>query len=175
MKTTIICDQCHNPFQKDVKFIKHKKARGDQHFFCSIQCVGKFQSKSQALVCQICKTPFTRKMAEIRKSKSGNMFCSHSCAATSRNTNYKKTKNVERLKQLCQSCGKPAGCKAKRCSMCARIEKLNGKLYDATKGELFGNLKWQNARSCIQRHARRTFWLSGRTKECYACKYRTHI
>ena len=94
--TQLVCDYCKNSFDKDSKFIKHKKDRGDKHVFCSNKCVAKFRDNSKTFECHVCKTAFIRQRSQL-KSKSGFQFCSKSCSAQWNNSHKTKGTRISKL------------------------------------------------------------------------------
>lgn len=60
--------------------------------FCNVECKRAYETKSIEVPCAECGTPATHKQAELRKSKSGNSFCSKSCAVTWNNRQKRKSR-----------------------------------------------------------------------------------
>lgn len=88
---SIKCDFCNKNFPRSLKIVNNKKKfRGDLKF-CSSSCYNKYRTEkvTNHVDCANCKTSFQKKDAEIKKSKSGNHFCSRSCAGTY-NAKHKK-------------------------------------------------------------------------------------
>jgi len=79
-----------------IKIIKIKN--GAENIFCSLKCRGKFKTKqgTQIIKCAQCGKECKKLLSQIKKSKSGNNFCSHSCATTYQNTHkisgYRRSK-----------------------------------------------------------------------------------
>ena len=92
------CYYCNNKFYRVKKDIAN--AMRDYHHvqakYCSIQCNANAHKKSQIVQCVNCNIEFTKKLVNIKKSKSGNHFCSKSCAATYNNKH--KTHGTRRSK-----------------------------------------------------------------------------
>jgi hypothetical protein len=88
------CEQCNETFYQTKHQIQcalrptHIKTMD----CCSSICSKIFKSKSIDTTCSNCQTLVTIKASELKKSKSGNAFCSKSCAATYNNT-HKTTGN----------------------------------------------------------------------------------
>lgn len=75
----LICHNCKNQFYRknpDYRCIKT---------FCSKQCRKNCLDNITIKPCGFCSKLVTRDNAEMRKSKSGNIFCSNSCAASYNN------------------------------------------------------------------------------------------
>jgi hypothetical protein len=81
------CYQCNNIFYKnkqEIQAIKNPNLK-DTGKFCSLKCCGYYQQCFKTFNCTNCETPIVKMLKEIKKSKSGNHFCSQSCAATYNN------------------------------------------------------------------------------------------
>jgi hypothetical protein len=81
----IKCDICN----KDIVGRPNAEIKRAKNHFCSKECVGKFWSKSKEVNCTVCDKLFIKMMNQIKKSKSGNNFCSHTCSAKYNNANRK--------------------------------------------------------------------------------------
>lgn len=61
--------------------------------FCSKKCHNKFQKQkhpgAKSVNCKECSIAFRKRLSQIKRSKSGNHFCSKSCAAKFNNKNKK--------------------------------------------------------------------------------------
>lgn len=81
------CEFCKKIFYIEAKFIKSIiKRKLNEIRFCSLQCKNTEQKKTKQIKCVNCNKQFEIKRSEIKKSKSGNSFCSQSCAAIYNNT-----------------------------------------------------------------------------------------
>lgn len=89
-KLPLKCKQCGKTFyifKKMITFIeKHNLNDGS---FCSQECCHKNQEAKIDCVCSNCGKHFAKTNADFKKSKSGNHFCSKSCAV-SYNNKHKK-------------------------------------------------------------------------------------
>jgi len=91
------CEECGSDFFPLKRNIKYAILKGlNQNRFCSKQCFGKNSKKEISLECSNCKKEVFKKRSQIKRSKSGNVFCSSSCAATFNNKN--KTTGTRRSK-----------------------------------------------------------------------------
>lgn len=54
---------------------------------CSMKCRKRLLSRSKLIKCTQCGNAFTKRRSQMTRSKSGNHFCSSSCAATYNNRN----------------------------------------------------------------------------------------
>lgn len=117
------------------------------------------------IVCNSCGQQAKKTTTEVKRSKSGKMYCSRSCAAKTNNRQYPKRK----MEGLCK-CGKPTHKFLTYCSNCYQI----GLIDDKTYGELKGITKYQK-NSRIRGHARKKYLKSNLPKSCILCEYSTHI
>ena len=97
------CKQCHCTFYRSRNRIvssilkPHRSETGD---YCSTKCQKLFQTPPVFVTCAQChKKNIRRNPCKMKKTKSGNYFCSHSCAATYNNTH--KTKGTRKSKLEC--------------------------------------------------------------------------
>lgn len=94
----LTCEQCGKQYELMYWLIQRRIKKGHTHFFCSKECSKKFFSKIKDYICTYCSKSFRRFIAEkdIKKSKTGNVFCNSSCAAKYNNAN--KTHGTRRSK-----------------------------------------------------------------------------
>lgn len=97
------CYYCGNTFYREKKFVlrtlnndKFKSYRYEKSKYCSTQCANLAQKNKEKIKCSNCNSVFEKTPSQIKKSKSGNHFCSKSCAATFNNKN--KTYGTRRSK-----------------------------------------------------------------------------
>ena len=93
------CQLCKEPFGVLKKLITYElKNNRNRHIYCSDKCC--YLSRKTSLLndkpCSNCGCSFERHPNQIGKSKSGNLFCSQSCAAIFNNKN--KTHGTRRSK-----------------------------------------------------------------------------
>lgn len=85
-----ICENCGSEFNVLKKLvtqeITHNRGRIK---FCSDKCLYEAQSKSKITSCANCGAEIKVKLSKIKQSKTGNNFCSKTCA-TSYNQKHKK-------------------------------------------------------------------------------------
>lgn len=96
MKSELTCEHCGKKFLREQKFIKLNKQRGQQHF-CSQSCLHEHAKNKLTLVCPVCEKEFERHPSQIKKSKSGQSFCSRSCAVTYNNQHKTTGTRVSKL------------------------------------------------------------------------------
>ncbi len=97
-KLSLKCYYCHNTFFKEKKFILQviNNIKKNNCQYCNRDCHDKAQITKQKVICKQCNKEFIKKQKEIKKSKSGNHFCSQSCAGTYNTTH--KTHGTRRSK-----------------------------------------------------------------------------
>jgi hypothetical protein len=96
-KLNFECYYCNNLFQKKKKYYLHElKSNKGEIRFCNKKC--DYESKVKKIIfnCAECKKEVLKRPKEQLKSKSGNVFCSKSCAASYNNTH--KTTGTRRSK-----------------------------------------------------------------------------
>jgi len=82
---TLVCDNCNKIFERDHTQTGEGKRCPQKNIFCSYKCNGNFHNQKINLPCANCGSEVIRTQAEYRGSKSGNIFCDKSCAATYNN------------------------------------------------------------------------------------------
>lgn len=80
------CNSCNKEIIKSNKDYNQATLRGQSLFYCSPQCKGKAQLNKIEICCANCNTVVQKISRDIKKSKSGNLFCSRSCSTTYANT-----------------------------------------------------------------------------------------
>jgi hypothetical protein len=94
---TLECDYCHILFDRQLrKYTRDINQRKQKSVFCSAKCQGDAVRKTMTMNCSCCNKPVIKKLAQVKKSKSGKVFCDRSCAATYHNLN--KTTGCRRSK-----------------------------------------------------------------------------
>ncbi len=85
------CYYCHNEFKAPKRRINYslRPDRHEQSKFCSKQCQNLYNGTIHKIRCTNCNNEFLKHKNQIEKSKSGNHFCSKSCAATYNNKHKK--------------------------------------------------------------------------------------
>jgi YHS domain-containing protein len=93
MTTKLIsCDVCGNLFEKENKKINESIKKGWNNF-CSNQCYRDGRKNGVLLECVYCGKPVWRTQSQLKRSKSGNVFCNRGCATSFNNTYYKSKEN----------------------------------------------------------------------------------
>ena len=115
--------------------------------------------------CTNCGEPVTRSNAELKKSKTGNVFCSRSCSAKTNNQKFPK----RLLEGTCKECGKSIHSNVSYCPLCFR----NTLLESMTFKQISGYQYQKNSR--IRGHARKKYLNSNLPKCCVICNYAKHF
>lgn len=119
--------------------------------------------------CSNCDALVNRLPSEMRKSKSGNSFCSKSCAAVFNNKKHPKRCRTRR----CDICNELIRSDSKYCSGCYRKKHY---LEDKTLEEATQRRKNDNNRYCqIRQISRKKYLQSDKPKCCQVCGYDKHI
>jgi hypothetical protein len=91
------CEFCQNSFYKETKQIRSDLKLGKNKCrFCSPKCFNASREVRILATCANCEKTFAIRLSTKKQSKSGNNFCSKSCAGTYNNTH--KTKGNRRSK-----------------------------------------------------------------------------
>ncbi len=96
--TKVTCDYCGQIYSKPLFRVRENQSKGWRNY-CSKKCQDSFHRKSKTYVCSNpeCDQKITRMPSKVEPS--GNVFCSHSCAATVTNkTRVVKTKKYQSAK-----------------------------------------------------------------------------
>ena len=97
-KLPIKCSNCGETFYREKHYIQGNIKKNHLVYFCSPKCQREFKTKqgTQIIKCAQCGKERIKLLNQIKKSKSGNHFCSKSCAAKYNNTH--KTSGYRRSK-----------------------------------------------------------------------------
>jgi len=94
---TLKCETCGERFEREQSRINEAKAYNHRYSFCSRECAdaGRKGKKSKRIKdvevnCAGCKKTFMRRKSEIRKNKTGLLFCSQDCSS----------KNIKMVRKL---------------------------------------------------------------------------
>lgn len=118
-----------------------------------------------SIVCNNCGKITEKTITEIKRNKTGRMYCSRSCSAKVNNRQYPKRK----MEGLCK-CGRPTNKFRTYCNQCFQNSLINDKTY----GEFSEGLNYQK-NSKIRQHARKNYLRSDSPKCCVICGYSKHI
>jgi len=105
----IKCAFCGKEYFREVGKVNEAKKFGWNQY-CSKECQSKAKKKRIEKPCgnTSCNKIVSRPLSQFKKSKSGLVFCSRSCAAVA--NNKKKLKGRAKIKpklEICANCGKP--------------------------------------------------------------------
>lgn len=89
-KVKVICSKCNKEYDISLKRYNEKIKR-NWNFYCSDECYS--NKSSVTLPCSNCGKEVKRTKSQLARSKSGNVFCSRSCATSINNTVYKSDEN----------------------------------------------------------------------------------
>lgn len=78
------CDYCGKDVNKKPCFIKTNEEKGHKNY-CNGECARLSKIKRNLYYCAFCNAELHRTPGDVASSKSGNMFCNHSCAASFNN------------------------------------------------------------------------------------------
>ena len=118
--------------------------------------------------CKKCEVQFAKTSSEISKSKSGNHFCSRSCAAKFNNSIYPKRK---RGKKFCKECRLEINNRRTICDNCLSKRSLSHKTIKEALDNWEGHRS--TAHSRIRSHARSVAKVM--KNECSNCGYKVHV
>jgi len=118
--------------------------------------------------CENCENEVNRLPSELKKSKSGHVFCSRSCAATFNNKKHPK----RHLTKTCNMCKKLIRSDLKYCGECYRKKHF---ISHKTLEEAIKNRKDNNRYNQIRQISRKKYLESNRKKCCEVCGYDIHI
>ena len=132
--------------------------------------------------CFRCEKQFNKKPSEIKKSKSGNHFCSRSCAAKSNNKGFQRNKAAERTCKTCQGSYRNEG-GYRSTSFCPPCREKYQNEFKNLKNKTLREYQEKESvkrlhRSCINNHARgfaKSWNKNLKEQPCQCCGYSKHI
>ena len=84
------CYHCGKNYLLEKSSIDYElKNENGRNKYCSNKCKHKSRNKKEKVSCATCGDKFIKELKEIKKSKSGNHFCTRSCSAIYNNKNKK--------------------------------------------------------------------------------------
>lgn len=167
------CENCSNEFSFQKKqYTSDLKHKNTYRTTCSFKCFKKLQTSSKIIItnCKTCNKEIAKHEKEISESKSGNVFCSKSCAAKYNNT-ITKTKYTNKICINCNKLYKPTRSKdSDNCSQLCLME------YGMKSKKLTAIIKRKGANrfDSIRANARlytKYFYLP----KCALCNYDKHF
>lgn len=135
-KVTIKCSHCGKAFQRERSRYNEAEREGWNQY-CSLECQRKSKITRVEKICANpeCNKKVSRLLNQFKKSKSGLIFCSHSCSAIVNNSEREKTSWKKQKISVCHTCGKEFIGSRKYCSSSCRSNVLKGK-SNALKGKI---------------------------------------
>lgn len=118
--------------------------------------------------CSNCGSSVNRPPSQRKKSKSGNSFCSKSCAAIFNNKKYPKRHKTKK----CRICCRLIRSDATYCDVCYKRKHY---LEEKTLAEATYKRKDNNRYAAIRQSSRRNYLRSDLPKCCAECGYENHI
>lgn len=88
----IKCDHCGKEFEKPTNKVNESRKK-NWKLYCSLECRTAAKNKKIKCFCAFCNKEIWKDPAEIKNSKSGNVFCSKSCACSYNNSHYRLKEN----------------------------------------------------------------------------------
>lgn len=110
MKTvTLVCVECKKQFERSLQRYNQNSKRGSKNSFCTPECQAKWSDCTVTVSCGSCRKTLKRERKEVKKSKSGLLFCNKSCAAKHNNAlrtgivhpNFTGGSNSETYRKIC--------------------------------------------------------------------------
>lgn len=89
----LTCNYCRKVFRRRSGAVKSRlKNEVKPKFYCSLKCVAT-KGTTVTIPCANCFTPVTKVQSIVKRSKTGNVFCTRSCSVTWTNKNSKTKEN----------------------------------------------------------------------------------
>lgn len=124
--------------------------------------------------CGVCKRQIFKKQSDLKKSKSGKLFCSRSCSAKYGNS-IKKKRQLKEV--ICRACNLPIHRKTWRDKLTYHVEcNPKNKNWDSVKVEdvLYPN-KGKNKYGYLWVLSRKSFFDKSNIRSCQRCGYDKHF
>jgi hypothetical protein len=118
------CDHCGKDFSKSRKNV-NEWAKHGWRLFCSMECQVASRTTSVSCSCCNCSKDIVKRLSQIKRSKSGNVFCNRTCATSYHNRtlrsgedhpNWVDGASSYRARAL-RECGACVGCGERRVYM----------------------------------------------------------
>ena len=97
MKVSLICPICKSKFEKEEKYINFS-IKKDWKIYCSNECKHIGKAKEYNYKCANCGKDLIVTPSRIKRSKTGNLYCSKKCSTIKNNTLFKKWENHPQYK-----------------------------------------------------------------------------
>lgn len=86
------CDYCGKEFDKETRRVNEARKNGWK-IFCSTECMKAAKTTKIKCTCAQCGKEIYKIPSQMKLSKSGNVFCSKSCAASYNNSHFRTGEN----------------------------------------------------------------------------------
>lgn len=86
------CEYCGKEFEKPTNKVNESLKNGWK-LFCSDECHKKSKTKKIKCNCANCGKELFKTPAELKRSKTGNVFCNRSCACSYNNSHFRSGEN----------------------------------------------------------------------------------
>jgi hypothetical protein len=84
----ICCECCTKRFSKSIKRVNESLKNGWKQF-CSVECMAQSRVTAITTQCTKCQKVITKELSQVNRSKTGNVFCTRSCATAYHNSVYR--------------------------------------------------------------------------------------
>ena len=93
------CQGCGNDFECTTRKFNQNKKRS-YGLFCSFVCHTQYKKQKHTVKvkCANCKKEIDKKLSDLKRSKTGNLYCSRSCSAAKNNMIFKRWENHPNFK-----------------------------------------------------------------------------
>lgn len=93
------CEGCGKDFECSTRKLNYNKKSGFK-IFCSTECYNKDKKEKNSVItnCANCGKEISKPKSSLKKSLTGNLYCSRSCSAGKNNTLFKKWENHPQYK-----------------------------------------------------------------------------
>lgn len=93
----MICHKCNKEFDCE-KRKYNNSIKNNLNVYCSIECHKESKNKKIVSSCANCHKEIKKTPSSIKKSKTGNVFCSRSCSTSKNNNLFRKGKKNPNFK-----------------------------------------------------------------------------
>lgn len=165
----LTCPVCASDFYRTKHFLQDKVIRLGHKTYCSQTCRLSIQSTSMMMPCTNCGKETKKTPCELKKSKTGNVFCSRSCATSKTNLKPKRKRS-----KTCKSCSNLILSDQAYCKKC--FKQTENDWTKITYGEMKSRRIYQ-VNSQIREIARKAYIKSGQPMICNrkGCGYHLHV
>ena len=83
---TVECSVCGTKYERRAGAV-NEALRNGWKFYCSRMCISKAKNKKHYITCSCCGKNIVKRNSAVKQSKTGKVFCSHSCSCKFSNIN----------------------------------------------------------------------------------------